>query len=174
VALPAISAMAQDVRYNYAAGVDFAKYKTYKWVEIPGAQKLDQITDGQLKSAFDTELFKKGLVKTDSETADLLIGYQVSIGQEKQLTTYDSGWGYGPGWGRYGYGGGGFTTSTTSTITIGQVDLDMYDPADKKLVWRGTATKTLDMKASPEKRQKNMRKGAAKLLKKFPPEPKKG
>jgi hypothetical protein len=82
---------------------------------------------------------------------------------------YDSGWGYGRGWG-YGYGGGGgISTATTSTIPIGQLDLDMYDPTEKKLVWRGSVSKTLDPKAKPEKVQKNLAKAAAKLLKNYPP-----
>jgi hypothetical protein len=174
IPLLAISASAQDVRYNFAGDADFSKYKSFKWVQIKGADQIDQIADGQIKSAVNEELAKKGLSRTEAETADLFVGYQVSLGQEKEVTTFDNGWGYGPGWGRgYGYGGGGFSTSTTSTITIGQVDLDIYDAAAKKLVWRGTASKTLDMKAKPEKRQKNLRKGVEKLLKNYPPPPKK-
>lgn len=174
IPLLAISALAQDVRYNFSADTDFSKYKTFKWVQIKGADQLDQILDEQIKRAVDDELAKKGLTRTDAETADLFVGYQVSLGQEKAITTFDNGWGYGPGWGRgYGYGGGGFSTSTTSTITVGQLDLDVYDPAAKKLVWRGRATKTLDVKAKPEKRQQNLRKGVEKLLKNFPPPPKK-
>jgi len=174
ILLLVFSAAAQDVRYN-CADVDFSKYKNFKWVQIKGADQLDQIADGQLKTAVDEELAKKGLHRTEAETADLFIGYQVSLDKEKQITTFDSGWGYGPGWGGgwYGGGGGGISTSTTSTIVIGQVDLDMYDPAEKKLVWRGMASKTLDTKAKPEKRQKNLRKGVAKLLKNYPPPPKK-
>jgi len=167
--LMGVSALAQDVRYNFAADADFTKYRTYKWGKITGADQIDQITDGQLRNAIDVELAKKGLAKTDAETADLVVAYQVTIGQEKELTTIDSGYGYGPGWGYYGYGGSGFSTTTISTISIGQVDLDLYDLGQKKLVWRGTATKTLDLKAKPEKRQKNISKGMAKLLKNFPP-----
>ena len=167
--LLAVSLLAQDVRYNFASGVDFAKFKTYKWVQIPGAEKLDQLTDQQLKDAIDTELAKKGLMKTTGDNADLLLAYQVSVNHEQQITMFNNGWGYG--W--YGYGGG-ITTATTSTIAIGQVDLDMYDQADRKLIWRGTASKTLNPKASPEKRQKNLAKGAAKLLKNYPPPVKKG
>jgi hypothetical protein len=33
---------------------------------------------------------------------------------------------------------------------VGQLGLDMYDAAEKKLVWRGTVSKTLDPKAKPE------------------------
>jgi hypothetical protein len=94
--------------------------------------------------------------------------------QEKELSTFTSGYSTGPGWGPgYGgyYGGGGTSTSTTSvyTITKGTLALDMYDASSKKLVWRGIATKTLDVDAKPEKRQKNMAKGSEKLLKKYPP-----
>jgi len=171
----AICVSAQDVRYNFAGDANFSKYRTFKWVQIKAADHLDQIADRQMKSAVDAELAKKGLHRTEEESPDLLVGYQVSLGQEKQITSYDSGWGYGGGWGRgwYGAGGGGISTSTTSTIVIGQVDLDMYDAAAKQLVWRGTASKTLDVKAKPEKREKNLQKGVAKLLKNYPPPPKK-
>ena len=33
------AAAAQDVRYNFDNTADFSKYKTYKWVEIKGADK---------------------------------------------------------------------------------------------------------------------------------------
>jgi hypothetical protein len=176
IALLAIGAFAQDVRYNSAADVDFSRYKTFKWVQIKGADSLDQSAGRQLMGAVNEELAKKDLDKTDAETADLFVAYQVSLGQEKEIASFDPGWGYGNGWPRAvnWYGSAGeISTSTTSTITIGQVDIDMYDPTAKQLVWRGTATKTLDVKAKPEKREKNLRKGVAKLLKNYPPPPKK-
>ena len=49
----------------------------------------------------------------------------------------------------------------------------MYSPSEKKLVWRGTASKTIDTRAKPEKQQKNLQKAMAKLLKNFPPPVKK-
>jgi hypothetical protein len=49
----------------------------------------------------------------------------------------------------------------------------MYDSAQKELVWRGTASKTLDPKAKPDKKQKNISKAVAKLLKNYPPNVKK-
>lgn len=170
----AIVGFAQDVRYNFAAGTDFSKYKTYKWVQIKDAQQLNQLAEQQLKAAVDAELSAKGLTKTEDEKADLLIGYQAAVGQEKQFTSYNSGWGYGPGWGGgwYGAGGGGISTTTSSTIHTGQIDIDMYDPAAKQLVWRGTASKTINPKAKPEKQQKNLQKAMTKLFKNYPPKQK--
>jgi hypothetical protein len=168
------TAFGQDVRYNFDKDTDFSKYKTYRWVSIKDAQKLDDITDRQVKDAIDAELAKKGLSKVDTENADLYVGYQTAIGTEKQFTSYNTDWGYGPGWGGGWYGGGtGMTTGQTSTIYVGTLALDMYDASKKELVWRGMATKTLDPKAKPEKREKNLNKAVAKLLKKYPPEQKK-
>jgi Domain of unknown function (DUF4136) len=158
-------ALAQDVTYNYDTTANFSKFKTYKWVEIPGGVKLDDLIARQLDAALQGELAKKGLTKVDSDEADLHIGYQVAISQERQLSAY----GMGGGWRM----GGGMGTATTSTIQIGTVDLDMYDPATKTLVWRGAATKTIDTGAKPDKRQKNIESGVAKLLKNYPPMPKK-
>jgi hypothetical protein len=161
------AAAAQKVTYNFDAAADFSKFKSYKWVEIPGGVKLDDLTARQLTTTLESELAKKGLAKTATDNADLYVGYQVAITQEKQLNAYSTGWGYGPRW-----GGTGTVTATTTTITIGSVALDMYVPAQKQLVWRGTATKTIDVGAKPEKRQKNIQKGVEKLLKNYPPKKK--
>jgi len=173
--LVASSAIAQDVRYNYDKSANFAGFKTYKWVVIKGASQLSDLPDRQVKAAVDAELAKKGLSKTDGETADLYIGYQAGVGQEKEYTSFDTGWGYGPGWhgaGLYG-GGGGMTTGTTSTIYVGQLALDMYSTAPKTLVFRTVASKTLDTEAKPEKQQKNLTKAVTKMLKNYPPTEKK-
>ena len=169
------TALAQDVRYNFDKTADFSTFKTYKWVTIKGAQPLSDLVDKQVKAAVDAELAKKGLSKSESDTADLYLGYQGAVSQEKEYTSFDSGWGYGPGW--YGGGwygaGGGITTGQTSTIYIGQLALDFYSTKPHALVWRGAASKTLDTKAKPEKQEKNLKKAVEKLLKNFPPPVKK-
>jgi hypothetical protein len=170
------TAFAQDVRYNFDRQADFTKFKTYKWVTIKDAARVSDLVDKQIKQTVDAELAKKGLTKTDSDTADLYLGYQAGVGQEKQYTSFDSGWGYGPGWGGGWYGpggGGGISTGTTSTIYVGQLAFDFYSPQPHTLVWRGVASKTIDPEAKPEKQQKNLTKAVAKVFKNYPPEVKK-
>jgi hypothetical protein len=169
--------VAQDVRYNFAQGEDFSKYKTYKWVDLKGSDHANKLTEKQIKGAIDTNLATKGLQRVDSDTADLSVGIQTAIDTEKQFTSYNTGWGYGPGWGGgwYGYGCGMTSTTTTgstSTIYVGQLVLDMYDGGKKELVWRGVASKTIDPKAKPDKQQKNITKAVDKLLKNYPPKKK--
>ena len=160
------AALAQDVNVNYVPGTDFAKYKTYKWIEIQGAEKPDQIVDTQIRGSIDKLLGSKGLTKATGDTADLFIAYQVAVNQERQWNSYNTG---GYGW-RYG---GGMSTATSTTIQIGTIAVDMYDVAKKELVWKGQASKTLSGEKDPEKRQKNLDKAMTKLLKDFPPKPKK-
>lgn len=170
--LSAGTAGAQDIRYNFDKSADFSRFKSYKWVDLKGASRLNDLAERQVKAAVDAELAKKGLTRIDTDNADLYIGYQAGIGQEKQFTSFSSDWGYGGGWYRGGwYGGHGMSTTTgqTSTIYTGQLALDMYDSSNHTIVWRGVASKTINPKAKPDKQQKNLNKAVAKLLKKYPP-----
>ena len=151
----------QDVKTNYMPGTDFAKYKTYKWVAIEGGQHPNQIVDAQIKQSVDSQLTTKGLTKTESDTADLYIGYQIAVDQEKQWNAY--GMGGGIRW------GGGMATASSTTINVGTLVLDFYDPATKQLVWTGRATKTIDPSKDQEKNQKNLDKAMQNLLKNYPP-----
>jgi hypothetical protein len=163
-------AIGQDIRYNFDQTLEFSKYKTYKWVALKGAEPVNDLTDKQIIATIDSELALKGLTRVHEGDADLLIGYQASVNQEKEFTSYSSDWGYGPGWYGGWYGGGSsMTTGQTSTIYIGQLVVDMYDSAQQNLVWRGVASKTLNPKAKPDKQQKNLNKAVAKLFKNYPP-----
>ncbi len=163
VLLASAAVSAQDVRYNFMPGTDFAKYHTYKWVLIEGGSHPNQIADAQIKTSVDSQLAAKGLTKTDGDTADLLVGYQVAVDKEKQWNAYGTG----------GFRFGGMGSATSSTISNGSLVLDIYDPASKQLVWTGTATKTLDPSGNQEKNQKSLDKAMAKLLKNYPPPQKK-
>jgi hypothetical protein len=152
-------AMAQDVKYNSMPGVNFSKYHTYKWISIEGGAHPNQIMDAEIKQAVDGQLTTKGLTKTDDEKADLYVGYQIAVDQEKQWNAYGMG-------GRWG---GGMASAQQSTISIGTLVLDLYEPGTKELVWTGTATKTIEPSSNQEKNQKNLDKAMAKLLKNYPP-----
>ena len=164
------AAAAQEIRFNFLKGTDFSKYKTYKWVQVPNAQYPNQILDGQIKQAIDSQMALKGLTKTE-DNPDLYICYQVAVNQEKEWNSFSSGggpWGWG-GWG--GWGGMHTTTTTSSTINIGTLNLDFYDVSTKQQVWRGEASKTLGSGKDPQKVEKNINKAMAKLFKKYPPPP---
>jgi len=152
-------------------GTDFSKYHTYAWVtEVKGVPVVggqpDQILDAQVKWAIDLQMVAKGFTKLEDGTkADLLIGYQLAIDQEKQINGFGDRWG---GWGPWGNSFGTLSASTSSNY-IGTFVVGMYDPAAKKLVWIGAAQHEIEPSKKQEKNQQRLNKGAQKLLKDFPP-----
>jgi len=156
-----IPTMAQDVRSNHMPGTNFEKYHTYKWVTIDGGSYPNQIVDAQIKQSIDAQLAVKGLTRTDSDTADLYVGYQIALNHEREWNAF--------GTGGFRWGGGGMGTATSSTITNGSLVLDMYDRATKELVWTGNASKTLNSSGNQKKIQENLDKVMRKMLKNYPP-----
>ncbi len=161
LALSVSIAIAQDVKTNAMPGVNFSQFHTYKWIEITGGSHPNQIADQEIKQSVDSQLSAKGLTKVDGDKADLYVGYQVAVDQEKQWNAY----GMGGGWRL----GGGMATATQSTINVGSLVLDMYDPSTKQLVWTGTATKAVNPSSKQSKNQEQLNKAMEKLLKNFPP-----
>jgi hypothetical protein len=92
----------------------------------------------------------------------LFVAYQTSVGRQKQLNA----WGDGPRWGGMGMG-----QARTETIETGNLVVDFYDPAERQLVWRGVASKTLNVSKDPDKNYKHLEKAVGKLLSNFPPKP---
>jgi hypothetical protein len=142
-------ALSQDVHYDFDKTADFSKFKTYKWITLKSVAPIDKLTDEQIKAALDTALAQKGFKKVDGDsTADLLIGYQTSELIDEEFSHIDA---------------------SHRMIYSGDLAVDMYDPANHHPIWRGIASKALDPKAKPEKRQKNLDRAVAKLMKNYPP-----
>ena len=59
----------------------------------------------------------------------------------------------------------GSTTSRSHTYTKGTLVVDFWDAKTKNMVFRGTSTDTLSDK--PEKNEKKINKGMAKMFKEF-------
>jgi len=58
-------------------------------------QQVDYTTAWGITFMIQAELAKKGLLKTDSDYADLYIGYQTALSRQTPGMAYHDGWGYG-------------------------------------------------------------------------------
>jgi hypothetical protein len=150
VATPLLAAGAQN-------GPNLAQPKTYTWVTVGGSGHPDEITSAQIKQAIEAQLSAKGLTKTDG-TSDLELEYWVEVQPERLSIGSGSNMGMGAG---LAY----VPTTSPATETL---HLYAYDAATKQPVWHATATRPLDRNPKPEKRQKNIDKTVAKLLKNYP------
>jgi hypothetical protein len=88
-------------------------------VEIPGGVHPNQIVDQEIKQAVNSVLAGKGFTLATGDKADLYVGYQCFIQQQRQ-------------WNAWGMGGGlrwgGMASATSSTIDNGTLAVDFYNP----------------------------------------------
>ena len=95
----------------------------------------------------------------------MLVAYHASFDTNLRINGFSSGWG------GYRFGGRAPARATVEEIVVGTLAVDMVERDTKTIVWRGMATKELDPKAKPEKREKNIDQAAEKLFKNYPPKP---
>ncbi|MFL0354299.1 DUF4136 domain-containing protein [Xanthomarina sp. GH4-25] len=167
-----------QVNSDYDKSTDFTKYKTISfggW-QKDSDQQLNDFDKKRITDALTNEFKSRGinLVETNG---DATITLYLVINKKSNYTAYtdfNGGMGYAGRWG-YGrgfYGGGGLGASTSvseNEYRVGTLVIDMYDTAEKKLIWQGDMT--TDVQEKSQKRDKTIPKNVSKLMKKFPIKP---
>ena len=149
---------AQSVTYDFDRSANFSRFKTYTWVR--GTNLNDQLNHQRIVRAVDAQLTARGFSRVEAASnPDVLVAYHASFDKNLQINAFGSS----P---RVGFRSG---TATVEEIGVGTLAIDMMDPQTKNIVWRGMATKELDAKASPEKKEKNINKAAERIFKNYPP-----
>lgn len=168
-----LSACAPKIVIDFDKTADFTKYQTYAWGKGTPAQS--PFVDARIVAAVEEQLANKGYRKVDHDP-DMLVSYHAALNKEVHYNTTSFGYGAGPAWGPgygwyrggYGWSGGVSTAMTTpTTVTIGTVVVDVYDAAEKRMIWRGTGSDTV--LPDPDESNAQIREGAEKMFEKFPP-----
>lgn len=154
---------------------DFASHKTYEyfgWADNSD-QILNQLDKERIEKAFGVELSNRGMTYVESG-GDLVVTLYIVTQQKQQTTATTTGMGgaYGYG-GYYGYGpgygwGGGMSTTTYNTYdyTVGTLVIDIYDAAEKKLIFESIASGEINEKTKG--RDDRIAKTAAKMMYDYP------
>ena len=162
VALLGTITFAQSINYDFDKSANFAAFKTYTWVR--GAAVPDALNNDRIVGAINAQLAGKRLTMVGrQENPDLLVAYHATFDRDLQIT------GFATGWGGYRFPGNRSGVARTDEIVTGTLIVDMVDARTRTIVWRGTATKEVNMHAKPEQRDKNINRAAEKLFKNFPP-----
>lgn len=161
----ASAALAQKVTVDFDDKADFGAIKTFavkvatSWGNPLGEQRA--------VAEFEEALAAKGWRLAPEGEADALVLLHGATETKHSLNTFYSGGYGGYGWGGWGGMGMGSASTTVSEYTVGTLVVDIYAAKSKALIWRGVATD--ELKAKPEKREKQLTKATDKLLKDFPP-----
>ena len=162
-----------EVSTDYDKAADFSKYSTFKF--LPSKEIKSDLVIDRIEGAITTQLTAKGL-KLVSENADLWVAYHARLDKQTQMDTTSYGYGWGGGWGGYygpmaygGYGGMGTSTTTVREIPVGTLFVDLVDAGEKKMVWQGVASATLDSRATADDKDYRVNNAVKKIFSRFPP-----
>lgn len=144
-----------SVRTDYDHEVDFSYYQTFKWMPVPKKKSRKTIRKGSLldkriRRAVERELEAKGFEVKSSGRADALLAYHVVVSKHVDVERY----GY---WGRRVY---------VRRYKEGTIIIDIVDPQEKQLIWRGAAQ---GLAARPDTSEEKINEAMAKLFEKYPP-----
>ena len=148
------------VHSDYDHHADFSRYHTYSWI---GVQAGNSLWQDRIMSAVDGQLAAKGWTRVASG-GDAAVSAFGKVTERDTLQTFYNGF---PGWGWRGWGGMGATTTEVIPEAVGNLTVDVFDGATKKLIWRGSASETLSSK--PEKNDKKLEHAVSEMFDHFPP-----
>lgn len=154
------SAHAQSVSFDFDRTARFSAFRTYAWIR--GTEVPDEFNHTRVVDALNTQLVAKRLTPTSAEARpDLFVAYHAVFDRNVQITAFADG--FGP------YRLGRSVSARTNEIVTGTLVVDLIDARTNTIVWRGIASKEIDIKADPRAREKNINRTAARLFKSYPP-----
>jgi hypothetical protein len=168
------SARAQKVKVDFDQNFDFSKVHRYQWRTHPIFDKRPELRDRYstaiqlVMNATNQQLMKKGY-QSVSSTPDVFLTFFVTArDMTKTYTDLLGPSGLGYGW--YGwYAPPAWTVTRTEQYLEGTLLMDMVAPGDTVLIWRASATDSIE---DFRNRDKNVDAAVKKIFRKFPPKQK--
>lgn len=149
------AAWGQNVNVDWQRGTDFSKFKTYAWEQSQNPIR-DPLWNQRVIGMIDEQMAAKGLQKVAPEAKpDLFVMYSAGIRQNVSWQ---------------GFRTGVFMASGSISQNIeneGTLVVDLADPQQKTIVWRGMSEQTLSNKS--EKNIEKVQKIVSKMFAKYPP-----
>jgi hypothetical protein len=162
-----------SVKRDFDAGTDFRPLKTFAWQhdeqpETGNPQIDNDLNDERIRAAVKTTLVAKGFRPASRADADVLVAYFMD-----HKRTLSSG-SVSVGMGRSSYGRHGSVGYSTGVSEYDQaiLTLDILNPEDERMIWRGVGSRATYTGSSPKKSIKIINEAVEKILKKFPPKQK--
>jgi hypothetical protein len=151
LALLAACTSTPKVSTDYDPQYDFASIKTYYLVDhnlaaqTGGTSLTDQRANRELAAA----MKRRGISPASMEEADIILTFHIVAQDRTKVTSYNNSYGYS----RYGYGSGGYGGNQVDVrqYTEGTLLVDLVDPKEKRIVWRGQTSTVIKERSNEER-----------------------
>lgn len=169
-----------EVKQDYDTAADFSSLKRYAWLPEQRHQDGEQVENSELvndriRDAVEAVLADNGYRRSsDRSRADFLVGYHYKVRQRTETRDRSRtgvgvgvGTGSGGGFGSIGIGIG--LGGRDREYDQGMLTIDVINPRNKKLMWRGMAEQRLVWDNDPRKTTQRIKETVTAVLAKFPP-----
>ncbi|MEW6209606.1 MAG: DUF4136 domain-containing protein [Acidobacteriota bacterium] len=159
--LASVAPRAQTVKVDYDRSIDFAKFKTYSWIE--GRRASDPQIHNLIVIEIERQLQSRGLKKVEAR-ADLNIAYYASLDENINASAVE--YAKSASWKKWGdhdpvYG------PRMVAVPIARMSLHIVDASTNSLIWRASAKDAYT--ANQAKGKKRVIEAVEKMMSKLPP-----
>ena len=163
-----------QVSQDYDVTADFSGLASFAWKSEVQAKTGDirvdnPLLDARIRTAVERALTASGYRKVSDAPPDFSIAYVYQIRRKVASDRVRTGVGFGFGssgsFGSVGVSSGG----GVSEIDEGMLVIDITDPDDGDLLWRGTGIRPLSRRSNPEQITADIDQTVDKILAQFPP-----
>lgn len=144
--------------FDHDPAQDFSGYKTFAWIsdhpmKVGTADRIpNPMLEPRIMSTVEEGLAAKGYsMVQDAASADFVLAFTVGSREEIKVDSQPSmaaghvGYAYPRRWGAWGGAYYGYGTETTvRQYTKGMLAIDVFDVAERRPVWHGVASKTIN------------------------------
>ena len=162
-----------SVKRDFDTGTDFNQLKTFAWQhdeqpETGNPQIDNDLNDERIRAAVNAMLAAKGFRPAARADADVLVAYFMD--HKRSLSSGS----VSVGMGRSSYGRHGSVGYSTGVSEYDQaiLTIDILDPTDDRMIWRGVGSRATYEGSNPKKSIKIINDAVETILKKFPPKQK--
>jgi hypothetical protein len=153
----AASGFAQKITVEFDQNASFARYKTFAiragTLNSKNPVLNSELVKKQIEADIERELTARGLTKVTGKS-DLNVRFHFGSMRRTEVERYPAGW---RGWG---------TRVVRVPYTEGTLVIDLRDPTEQALVWRGIATDEKNDARAVERKLDDM---VRKAIEKYPP-----
>jgi hypothetical protein len=157
---------------DYDQTVDFAHLQRYAWLPDPPGPRSDprvhnDLIDARVRGAVDRILAARGYEQVPEADAEFFVAYYLLLESRLDVRTVGSGLGDNSrDW---------WTTSTGAQTNVTQYErgtllLDVLEPQDRRLIWRGSTNARVRRSMSVDKRNRLINEAVDTILSRFPPQ----
>jgi hypothetical protein len=159
------------VDVDYDPSISFSGLRTFAFIpdppaQSPAAQLHNGLVDGRVSRAIRQQLKARGFEEVAADEANFLVSHHIGTERGFEVRTVQTAHHYS----RRHWATSGVPHTSVHEYERGTLLIDILLPAERTLVWRGSASARLRERSNAAQREQRINDAVARILERFPPD----